>query len=136
MTIVPSWRSAEPLDVAGIQTLTQQAFPTEFYEDEEGLLELPSEDWNNLSRYFQFFGLRLPQDAHAQTTHDLWRGLQLTYAPLVRLASRGSRDHPLMAKATPEQREYALAVGLQNLPLAQTRARMLFTGKHESLFLV
>ena len=126
------------LTIPEIRELTQLAFPEEFYEDENELLELSESDWALLSNYFEFFGLRLPADAHAQTTHDLWRDLKLHYAPAVRVTAHGGSIDEIpeqLCNLTLAQRAYAHAVGTQDRALAQQLARGVFSGRHISLFL-
>lgn len=128
--------TAAPRSTAEVAALTEHDFPADFCEDEHQVLELSHEDWASLSNYFDFYGLRLPIEAHAQTAFDLWRELRLTYGPLVRLASNGREAHTMPDPTTPAQRAYAVAVGTQNRALAQRLARGLFSGRHASLFLV
>lgn len=125
------------LTVAEIRDLTEFDFPANFCANEGGTLVLEPADWQQTAQYFSFHGLKLPNDADAQTTYDLWRELRLVYGQAVRLASQG-REHDLASvcdSLTPDQRGYAVAVGIQDRPLAGKLARGLFHGRHLSLFL-
>lgn len=124
------------LTVAAIRDLTTFEFPENFCEDEAGTLVLEPDDWQKVSEYLTFHGLRLPSDAHAQTTHDLWRELRGMYGQAVRLASqgRGPEIAGICDELTPDQRAYAVAVGSQSTAMARQRARALFTGRHRVMF--
>src|SRR6185369_7230106 len=78
-----------PLTFAEIQGLTLTEFPQDFGAYEDGCLALSPGDWELLARYFAFYGLRLPQNADADTTYALWRELRLDCGQAVRLASVG-----------------------------------------------
>lgn len=118
-------------------TLVELDFPTEFHADDAGVLEVPPEDRVKLAAFFEAFGLRLPLNAHAETAGGLWRELRLGYGQAVRLSSKGRAEdvHTLCReKLSLEQRTYGIAVGLQDLPLAQFLARRIFTGEHRANF--
>jgi hypothetical protein len=131
-------KNARPLSTVEIECLTLAEFPKDFGAYEDGCLALSTEDWTVLAHYFAFYALRLPRNADAETSYALWRELRLDFGQAVRLATVGlSVDvQHLCPTLSPEKRAYAVAVGRQDMVLAQRLARNLFTGPQRSLFCV
>jgi len=131
-------QSEKPLTVDELSAMTQTDFPDELGADEDDHLVLEPHEMELLGRYFDFYALRLPAYADADTTYELWRELRLTYGQAVRLASQGRAEEVagLCPELSANQRAYAIAVGRQERLLAQRLARGLFIGRHRSAFCV
>lgn len=134
-----SWPCSSPvLSVQAVQALLDTAHTHQATPDEDGAPVLDDGTWGELLPLFEFYGLRLPQDADCAHALELCKDLAATYAPAVRLASeqRCEEVAHLCGKLTPLQQAYAIAAGTQDRALAQRLARGVFAGRSRSAFLV
>lgn len=116
--------------------MTAYTFPREVLEDEERTMHLYEEDEAQMHRYLTLHGLRLPDSIAVQPVYLLCRHLYLRFGSAIRLASTG-RECELQELATAltvAEHRYCVAVGKQNIPLAQRLARTVL--KDYALFLV
>lgn len=129
--------SPEPLGFEALRALTEMPFPEDFAQDEDtGELCVEADTREILARFFEFFGLRLPTAARADTVHDLWQVLRLKYGQAVRLAARGRGDIAMVCpELTATELAYAAAVGKQDRETARQLAKSLFTGRDRVIFL-